>query len=155
MTNVKTTVQPGDQITILGPISLPNPEGGVSGIAYQRGAVVTVTASLLEDCRDRTGASPFDDLSEEQQTTRWGRPLIAIGDMSATTKWWEGDASSARIAMDRARYDADRISDPQKRAAAYAAIREEFRNADLNPSNQFVALRVAADADPHATQDVR
>jgi hypothetical protein len=154
-TSTNTTVQPGDKITILGPLSLPNPAGGASGIAYQRGAVIEITSTLLEDSRDRTGASLFDDLSEEQQTARWGRPLIAIGDMSATTKWWHGDSSSAKIAMDHARHDADRISDPEQRAAAYAAIREEFRGANLNPSNQYVAFRLSADADPHATQDAR
>ena len=153
--DAKLTVQPGDLITVLGPITLPNPAGGPSGIAFQRGAVIAVTSSLLEDSRDRTGASIFDDLSNDQQVKRWGRPLLAVGDLHATTKWWEGDASSAKIAHDQARYDAERIADPEKRAAAHRAIREEFADAGLNPSNQTVSRRIYPDADPHALQDAR
>lgn len=155
MTTNKLTVSPGDFITVLGTITLPNPDGGPSAIAYQRGAVITVTASLLEDSRDRTGASIFDDLGDEQQSARWGRSLLAVGDLSASVKWWEGDASSAKIAHDQARYDAERIADPEKRAAAHRAIRKEFADAGLNPSNQTISRRIYPDADPHALQDAR
>jgi len=152
MTTIKLTVSPGDLITVLGTITLPNPDGGPSAIAYQRGAVITVTARLLEASRNRFGESSLDDLSEEQQTARWGRPLLAVGDLSASVKWWQADSSSAKLAYDHEVHNASLIADPDERAAAITAIREKFKGAGLNPSNQTSRT---FPTDPYARQDAR
>lgn len=148
----KITVQPGDVITVLGPITLPNADGGPSGVAYQRGAVITVTETMLDASRNRFGESFLDDLSDEQQTARWGRPLLAFGDLGASVKWWQADSSSAKLAYDHEMHNASLIADPEERAATVTAIRQKFQGAGLNPSNQTSRK---FPTDPYAQQDAR
>lgn len=152
MTTNKLTVGPGDLITVLGPITLPSPDGGTSAIAYQRGAVIAVTTTLLQASRDRFGESSLDDLSDEQQTARWGRPLLAVGDLSDSVKWWQADSSSAKLAYEHEMHNASLIADSEERAAAIAAIREKFKGAGLNPSNQTSRKLFT---DPYERQDAR
>jgi hypothetical protein len=149
----KIAVQVGDKITALTPVTIPNPAGGAAGLNMQRGAVLTITESFVEDTKDRTGYTWLSDLSETAQINRWGEQRFIVGDASNRILWWEGDSSSAKIAFEHEMSNASRIADPEERAATVVAIRDKFKRANLNPSNQ--QTRRFPGSDPHASQDAR
>lgn len=151
----KNSAKVGDVLTVLGAITLPDPERGDVSAVRQRGYVFTLTDALYEATKDRRGISVFDDLSDESQSVRWGEPKLTQGDQSETVLWWQGDSSSALLARDHEMANADRIVDYDARVAAHLAIREKFKNADINPSNQFTVYRVAPESDNRGAKDAR
>lgn len=153
-TQNKNSVAVGDKLTALTAVTVPNPAGGVVGINVQRGSVLKITESFMEDTKDRSGFTWLSDLSETAQINLWGEQRFIVGDASDRVLWWQGDESSTRLARDHAKLDAERIADPKARAAAHQAIRDTFGK-DTGASKQYVAYRVAADNDPHARRDDR
>jgi hypothetical protein len=157
MTNTQNKISAGvgDVLTALTTMTVPNPAGGAVGINLQRASTVTITESFIEDTRDRTGYTWLSDVSEAGQIARWGEQRFILGDASDSIFWWQNDPSSAKLAYEHEMSNAGRIADPEERAATVVAIRKKFKNANLNPSNQYTALKVAADRDPHARRDAR
>ncbi|MDQ1083914.1 MULTISPECIES: hypothetical protein [Microbacterium] len=150
----KTPARVGDTVTVLGAISLPDPERGDVATVRQRGHVFVLTDAVYEASKNRYGWSFFDDISTDTQVKAWGTEKLALGDLSETVLWWQEDSSSARLAYDHEMANAALIADHEERAATVTAIRKKFANAGLNPSNQ-VSRRFPADRDPHATEDAR
>lgn len=93
-----------------------------------RGEVVTLTPEQVEGTRDLNGNS-WTTLTEEQQLARWGHVNFALGDQrEAEGIKFVGDDDEAQVHRfrERATAEADKISDPQARRAAHAAITERF-----------------------------
>lgn len=153
-TTEKTAARVGDTLTVLGAITLPDPERGPVATVRQRGHVFVLTDALYEASKNRYGVSFFDDISTDAQIKAWGTEKLALGDVSRDIYWWEGDSSSAKLAYDHEMTNAALIADHEERASTVTAIREKFKGAGLNPNNQQVR-RFPADRDPHRTEDAR
>lgn len=153
-TTEKISARVGDTLTVLGAITLPDPERGDVATVRQRGYVFVLTDALYEASKNRYGASVFDDVSAAAQIQAWGAEKLALGDLSETVLWWEGDSSSAKLAYEHEMANAALIADHEERATTVTAIREKFKGAGLNPNNQQVR-RLPADRDPYRTEDAR
>lgn len=153
-TTDKISAAVGDTLTVLGAITLPDPERGDTAAVRQRGYVFTLTDALYEASKNRYGVSVFDDISSSSQIKNWGTEKLVLGDCSDEILWWQGDASSTKLARDSARENAHKIADPEERAVALQEVHDTF-GSDRGASGQVTLLRVAADRDPHTTRDAR
>lgn len=95
------------------------------GFVFNRGDEIVLTADNIEMATDKNGVSWLDDLSEDAQVARWGRVRIGLGPWpESAAKWFYGDPEWAEL-REQARKRAWRAF-PEDRAAALAAVEEEF-----------------------------
>lgn len=94
-------------------------------VAY-RGDVIHLTAQQVEDTKNRDGVS-WLDLTEQQQTIRWGMVKFKIGDHSEGITYADDDPHGFRSrAYQRATEYAKKVSDPAERAAALAQVAKDY-----------------------------
>jgi len=122
------TPKAGDQITFLRSGMTVAVDTSVmrAGITTHRGMVLELTDKLIEANSDRHGFCYFsiaDDVQAQQE--RWNEQRIAFGAVGGLTRWTpnSADETEARAAAVEAAYQLP----PQERAAALAAVRQNFR----------------------------
>lgn len=96
-------------------------------VSVARGAVVVLTDNMIQNTRDRFGASWLDLVDDEEaQESRWGRTMFRRGSWPESEKVLRRGTPEAHIARDRARAAAEVRYTGDELSQARRAIDEEF-----------------------------
>lgn len=96
------------------------------GWVWSRGDSILLNPEQVELTRDRDGRSWLDDLSEDAQIRRWGRPRFGIGPWPAELHRWTPGSPEAEVAREDARRLAWSHDDPRVREQALAEVDQIF-----------------------------
>lgn len=127
MTNV---LKPGDTIHFLGTLTVTTAPG--QGKAFQRGAELEITQSIIDESVDRAGNSWLSLVDDEQaQVEKWGSSKFGRGPLPAGIEWWNapGDDASRSLARTLDRERLIHFTDPDERAAEARRIDEKYGRA--------------------------
>jgi hypothetical protein len=122
-----TPVKPGDEITILtSGISVPSGDWLIGGTVMSRGDVFRVSPEQIAASHDRYGTPGGIMLAgdPEEQIRRWGVQRFHAGRLDLDP-WQRGDETWVEQ-REIARRAAHAEPDPERRAAALAAVHEKF-----------------------------
>lgn len=104
---------------------LPIPVG--HGTTTQRAQTYEITPSLIEDSRDRFGASWLSIIDDEAaQVARWGIVYLAPGAAPADLTPWEPGSAEHWEAREKARREAWAVPQGRERIAALKSVEDVY-----------------------------
>lgn len=132
MTTKTTPLAPGDTIHWVrsGLIYRTSESTHAASEVSKRGTALVITEAILAAGYDRNGENSPWDLADDEagQVARWGAPGFARGPVPEGMTLYTPGSTEADVAHSEARTAAWAQADPERRAEALRALKQEFGN---------------------------